>query len=127
MTAGCVPATSATSTVTGTSGWSAVAEVIFAEHARIYPNEIETCLLSHPDVASATVFAQHDDDGSETAAAAVVARPGRTPAPADLIGWVADRKGENLAPTAVQLVEDLPLTHSAKVDREELRRRFASA
>ena len=101
-------------------------EVIFAEHARIYPTDVENCLLGHPAVAAAAVFAQHDADRAETAAAAVVPHEGSCPEPAELIAWVTERRGPHLAPHTVYLADDLPLTHSAKVDREAVRVRFAS-
>jgi fatty-acyl-CoA synthase len=97
-------------------------EVIFAERARIYPSEVENCLVAHPDVTAAGVFARADADGVETAAAAVVPRAGRAPAADELIGWVAGRRGPTVAPTEVHIVENLPLTPSGKVDRAALAR-----
>lgn len=100
-------------------------EVIFAEHANIYPSEVENCLVTHPDVAAAGVFARADPDGVESAAAAVVPRDGHTPSPAALIDWVAEHRGAAVAPSAVHLVDDLPVAPSGKIDRPTLRRRLA--
>lgn len=99
-----------------------IKDVIFAEHARIYPDEIENSLITHPDVAAAGVFAVADPDGVESAAAAIVPRHGRSPAPDALITWVAGQRGVAVAPVEVRLVDDLPTTPSGKVDRNALRR-----
>ncbi|TCK22353.1 class I adenylate-forming enzyme family protein [Pseudonocardia endophytica] len=97
-------------------------EVIFAERARIYPSEVENCLVAHPGVTAAGVFARADGDGVETAAAAVVPRAGCAPTADELIGWVAGHRGPTVAPSEVRLVADLPLTPSGKVDRAALAR-----
>jgi acyl-CoA synthetase (AMP-forming)/AMP-acid ligase II len=96
-------------------------EVIFAERERIYPSEVENCLVAHPGVAAAGVYARTDGDGVETAAAAIVPLDGHVPSPAELIGWVAERRGANVAPSEVHLVDDLPVTPSGKIDRIALR------
>ena len=101
-------------------------ELIFAERARIYPVEVENSLLTHPDVAAAGVFAVADADGTESAAAAVVPRPGRSPAPDGLIAWVAGQRGANVAPTEVHVVAELPTTPSGKLDRGALGRGLGS-
>lgn len=102
-------------------------DVIFAEDANIHPAEVEGCLLAHPDVAGACVFAVTDADGSESAGAAVVARPDRSPTAAELIGWVAGNRGPAVAPSDVYLVADLPATPSGKTDRDAVRRAVTGA
>lgn len=102
-------------------------DLIYAERARIYPPDLEEVLGEHPDVASAAVFGISDGDGVESAAAAVVPRPGRAPRDEDLIAWVSARRGARLAPTAVHVVDDLPILASGKVDRHTLRQRYSAA
>ncbi|MBW0104534.1 class I adenylate-forming enzyme family protein [Pseudonocardia sp. KRD291] len=97
-------------------------DVIFAEPARIYPGDVENALLAHPAVAAAGVFAVADPDGTESAAAAVVPRPGHSPSPDALLAWVAERRGPARAPAEIHLVDDLPTTPSGKIDRAALRR-----
>lgn len=96
-------------------------EVIFAEHARVHPTEVEDALLRHPDVTAAGVFGVADGDGTESVAAAVVARAGTTLQADDLIRWVAQQRGPNVAPDHVVFVDGLPTTPSGKVDRAALR------
>ena len=100
-------------------------EVIFAEHARIYPAEIDDVLLAHPAVAAAAVFGVRDRDLVETPVAAVVVRTGHTPSSSDLIEWVRRDRGPHHAPSAVHFLDALPTTPSAKVDRTALRERFS--
>ncbi|GAA4798981.1 AMP-binding protein [Actinomycetospora chlora] len=100
-------------------------ELIYGERARIHPPDIEEVLAEHPAVASAAVFATRDRDGVEAAAAAVVPRRGRAPSAAELVDWVAARRGSRVAPSVVHLVDDLPTLVGGKVDRRALRERYS--
>jgi fatty-acyl-CoA synthase len=100
-------------------------DVILAEHDRVYPTEVEEVLLGHPKVAAAAVFGLTDPDGVETVAAAVVPRLGSpSPAAEDLRSWVAERGRVAMAPSTLRLVDQLPTTSSAKVDRDALQEMF---
>lgn len=100
-------------------------DVILGEHAHVHPLAVENTLLTHPDVGAAAVVALTDADGVETAVAAVVARDGRTPDPAELSAWLADRRGRDRVPALVHVVDVLPTLPSGKVDRAALREALA--
>lgn len=102
-------------------------DLIYAERARIYPPDLEEVLTEHVDVAAAAVFGISNSDGVESAAAAVVPRPGRVPRHEDLITWVAERRGARLTPAVIHVVDDLPTLASGKVDRHALRERYTAS
>ncbi|MFF0505034.1 amino acid adenylation domain-containing protein [Streptomyces fimicarius] len=86
---------------------------------RIEPGEIETVAAAHPDLARAVVTAR-EDDGVRRLVAYAVPRPGTAPDPVALRAWLAERLPAHLVPAAVVLLETLPTTANAKLDRDRL-------
>jgi acyl-CoA synthetase (AMP-forming)/AMP-acid ligase II len=86
-----------------------------------YPAEIENHLLRHPDIAQVAVIGIPDDRMGEVGMAFVVARPGSTPAEADLIAWARAEMANYKAPRRISLVTELPLGATGKVLKEQLR------
>ena len=84
---------------------------------RIEPGEIEAALVAHPAVRDAVVLAVRDAAGETRLAAYVVAR-GVTAH--ELRAHVAARLPGVMVPSAVLLLERLPLTANGKVDRRAL-------
>ncbi|MFI5533588.1 amino acid adenylation domain-containing protein [Kitasatospora sp. NPDC051853] len=87
---------------------------------RVELGEIETVLAAHPEVsrAAATVFGTGTD--RRLAGYAVPADPAAAPALAGLRGWLADRLPGYMVPETIQLLPELPLNRSGKVDRGRL-------
>ncbi|MGE5222194.1 MAG: AMP-binding protein [Omnitrophica WOR_2 bacterium] len=91
---------------------------------RLGPAEVESVLVSHPEVVEAAAIAVPDAiKGSEVVVFCVLG-PGYVPCKelqADLIGMVAKALGKPLAPKEVVFVSDLPKTRNAKVMRRMIR------
>jgi fatty-acyl-CoA synthase len=98
-----------------------VKDMVISGGFNIFTREVEDCLVTHPAVASAAVIGIPHPRWGEAVAAYVVARPGCTINPDELIALVKDRKGSVQAPKFIEIVDALPLTAIGKVDKKSLR------
>lgn len=92
----------------------------------IYPREIEELLFQHPDVVEAGVYGLRDDDLGEEIAADVVVKSGSTVTEDQIRQFVKETVAPYKYPRIVHLVEDLPKSHTGKVLKRELRKRWES-
>jgi acyl-CoA synthetase (AMP-forming)/AMP-acid ligase II len=90
-----------------------------------YPAEIENALLRHPDIRQAAVIGIPDKRLGEVGMAFVVTRPGSAATGADIIAWARDEMANYKVPRAVEIVSELPLNATGKVQKDELRARVA--
>ncbi len=86
---------------------------------RVEPGEIESALVSHPEVGEAAVVLHPAGD---RLVAYLVAGGERkeAPGPAELRSWLAERLPEYMVPALLVPLESLPLTPTGKVDRRAL-------
>ncbi|HEU4562902.1 MAG TPA: condensation domain-containing protein, partial [Longimicrobium sp.] len=87
---------------------------------RIEPGEVEAALSDHPEVREAVVVVREDAPGDRRLAAYVVAAEPSAVAPAELRAHLKGRLPEYMVPSAVVVLESLPLTPSGKVARRAL-------
>jgi acetyl-CoA synthetase len=87
--------------------------------------EIESVLMSHPDVREAAVIATADDLRGQVAKAFVVAHRRDPEFVSELQGWVRERLSQHEYPRAIEIVDELPKTPAGKVNRQALREREA--
>jgi HIP---CoA ligase len=92
----------------------------------VYPAEVENELLRHPSVAQAAVVGAPDERLGEVGVAFVVARPGTTIDPDELIAWTEERIANFKVPRRVEVLDALPLNASGKVLKYELRETVAA-
>ncbi|MFE3019450.1 amino acid adenylation domain-containing protein [Streptomyces sp. NPDC059256] len=109
--------------------WTAGGELRFLGRAdgqvklrgfRIEPGEIEETLARHPDVGRAAVVVLDDGPGGKRLVAYAVPRAGRTPTEQGLLRWAATELPEHMVPSALMLLDDIPLTVNGKPDRGAL-------
>jgi long-chain acyl-CoA synthetase len=98
-----------------------VKDMIISGGENVYPAEVESVLMSHPDVADVAVIGVPDDRWGETVKAVVVLAPGATPTDEDLIAWTRARLAHYTCPTSVDRVDELPRNPTGKVLKRELR------
>ena len=123
---------------TGDGGWfdgdghlffrGRLGDAIKSSGINIIPREVELVLEEHEAVMHAFVMGIEHPDHGEDVAAAVVARPGRSPEPAELAAWVKGELASYKVPRHVLVVADqgeLPWLESGKIDRRAVGRLLA--
>ena len=99
-------------------------DVISSAGYRIGPGEIEDCLLKHPAIAQVAVIGIPDKLRGEVVKAYIVLKDGNQPSD-KLTAEIQDSVRKRLAayeyPRFIEYIDDLPLTTTGKVRRNELR------
>jgi acyl-CoA synthetase (AMP-forming)/AMP-acid ligase II len=93
-------------------------ELIKVNAYQVAPAELEALLMSHPGVADVAVIPRPDERTGEIPVAVVV--PRGTPAPDELIAWVAARVAPHKRVRAVRLTSQIPRTPAGKILRRVL-------
>lgn len=91
----------------------------------VSPGEVEALLLTHPSVAQVAVVAAPDADGLDKPVACVVAAPGASVDPAQLIGYCREGLAAFKRPRHVFVFDALPTTATGKLQRYLLRQEAA--
>ncbi|MGC4997056.1 amino acid adenylation domain-containing protein [Streptomyces sp. DT195] len=87
---------------------------------RIEPAEIEAVLRTDPSVRAACVLVREDLPGDRTLTAYVVPAPGHTADPGRLAAHIGRHLPAYMVPSAIQALDELPLTVNGKLDRAAL-------
>ena len=98
-------------------------DLISSAGHRIGPGEIEECLVRHAAVSLAAVIGIPDKVRGEAIKAFVVATSPSDELAAELKALVRERLAAYEVPREIEFVDELPLTTSGKIRRNELRRR----
>ncbi|MGW6412789.1 non-ribosomal peptide synthetase [Streptomyces vinaceus] len=94
---------------------------------RIEPAEVEAAFEQDPVVRSAVVTTSRDAEGRARLVAHVLLADGAAPCPDELLAAVRTWLPEQAVPSAVRVVEALPLDANGKVDRAVLREQAEEA
>jgi len=101
-------------------------DVLIVGGFNAYPAEIENSLLRHPAVQHAAVIGIPDRRLGEVPMAFVVTKPGMSTTSSQIIEWSRTEMANYKVPRVVELVEDLPMNATGKVQKDILRARVAS-
>ena len=83
---------------------------------KIYPEEVEAALKSHPDVFDAVVVGVKDEKWGERVTALVQARPGRTLDPDEVVAHCRTKVAGYKAPRQIYVLDELVRSPSGKAD-----------
>lgn len=100
-------------------------DLVISGGYNIYPKEIEEILDAHPTVLESAVIGVPHPDFGETVVAVVVPAPEQQPREAELLDFVARDLARFKHPRAVRVVDALPRNVMGKVQKAELRKRYA--
>jgi long-chain acyl-CoA synthetase len=110
-------------------GWVCIAgrkrERILRGGYSVFPPEVESVLLEHPDVAEAAVVGLPHPELGEEVAAFVALRPGARANAAALTAYCRDRLAAFKYPRSVTVVQALPRSATGKVLKAQLTRVIA--
>jgi acyl-CoA synthetase (AMP-forming)/AMP-acid ligase II len=101
-------------------------DMILSGGQNIYPGDIESVMLGHPDVAEVAVIAVPSERWGETPLAVVVPRSGAQPDAAMLTAWTNERVGRQQRISGVALRDSLPRNPNGKILKRELRTEYLS-
>jgi aspartate racemase len=87
---------------------------------RVEPGETEAVLSQHPAVRQAAVLARQDAPGEKRLVGYAVLRPGRHAAAEELLGFLRQKLPAYMVPSALEILDALPLNPHGKVDRAAL-------
>ncbi|MEU4995674.1 long-chain fatty acid--CoA ligase [Streptomyces sp. NPDC021622] len=101
-------------------------DMIISGGENIYPAEVESALLAHPDVVECAVIGVPDPKWGEVPRAVVVAREGAAPDPDALLASLSGQLAKYKIPKSLVVAAELPRTASGKLLKPELRRRYGT-
>lgn len=96
-------------------------ELIKYKGYQVPPAELESVLLSHPDIADAACSGVIRSDGEEIPKAYVVLKAGKQVSEDEIIDYVADRVAPYKKVRAVEFLEEIPKSATGKILRKDLK------
>ena len=100
-------------------------DLVISGGYNVYPKEIELLLDEIAGVAESAVIGLPHPDFGEAVAAVIVKKPAAILAESDVMAAIKGKLAVFKLPKRVFLVEDLPRNAMGKVQKNELRKRFA--
>ena len=96
-------------------------EMIVSGGENVYPIEVEKTLLTHPEVAEATVLGVDDEQYGQRLVAFVVLTDGSAVTEDALKQHVRDNLANYKVPRSITVLAELPRNSTGKIDRRELK------
>ena len=95
--------------------------IVRHDGSKVFPVEIEDCLMQHPSVAACAVVPTQDPDHSESKLpkAFVVLKEKKATAE-ELMAYCESHLPMHLIPTAIEFIDALPMNSNGKVDYQKL-------
>ncbi|WP_164659526.1 AMP-binding protein [Tropicibacter sp. Alg240-R139] len=98
-----------------------VKDMIIRGGENIYPREVEEYLIRHPKVSDVQVFGIPDDRFGEQVCAWVIAKPGETVTPTEVLEFTKGQIAHYKVPKHIRIVDELPMTITGKPQKFVMR------
>lgn len=96
-------------------------DMIVTGGANVYPAEVESALIDHPDIADVVVVGLADPEwGRRVHAIVEPSDPAAPPSPDDVVAFAKTRVASYKAPKTVELIDRIPRSEATKVNRAAL-------
>ncbi len=102
-------------------------DMIITGGFNVYPAEIEEYLYTHPKVQNLSVIGVEDDVMGEVAAAYIIAKGQSEIDPQEIVDFCVGEIANFKVPRYVELVSELPMTQSGKIQKFKLREKAKKA
>lgn len=99
-------------------------ELIKTGGENVYPTEVESVILKHPQIKEAVVLGVPDPKWVEGIKAICVVKEGDTVTEKEIIDFVAQRIAPYKKPRIVQFADSLPKTESGEIDRSQVKAKY---
>lgn len=99
-------------------------DMIISGGVNIYPAEIESALILHPQIADVAVFGIPNDDWGEEVKAVVEPVPGAAPGEAlsaEILAWCEGRLARYKIPRSIDYIAEMPRDPNGKLYKRKLR------
>ena len=95
--------------------------IVRHDGSKVFPVEIEDCLMQHPSVAACAVVPMQDPDHSESKLPKAFVVLKETPATIEeLMAHCEANLPVHLVPAAIEFIDALPMNSNGKVDYKKL-------
>lgn len=101
-------------------------DLIISGGYNVYPAEIEGCINEMPGVAESAVVGVPHKDFGEVGVALVIAKPGTTPDPQEILAQLKSKLANFKVPKHCFVVRELPRNAMGKVQKKLLREQYAA-
>ncbi len=96
-------------------------DIVIVSGFNVYPGEVESVLVTHPDVAGAVVVGELAETTGETVVAYINVAGGGQVADSSLAQFAREHLSEYKCPTSYRFVDELPMAPTGKLIRRKLR------
>jgi fatty-acyl-CoA synthase len=96
-------------------------DMIISGGENVYPSEVETMLVRHPDIEEAAAVGVEDEQFGQRFVAFVVARPGSSLSPEAVLAFAKENLARYKVPREVRVLDELPRNALGKILRKQLR------
>ena len=102
-----------------------IKDMIISGGENVYPAEVESALMRHPDIAEVAVIGEPDEQWGEAVVAIAALKPGKSLTIEDLRAFAGESLARYKLPRRLETIAALPRNATGKILKYQLRKTFA--